>query len=73
MSPLRAFMPPVAPAPPDDVLLIEDLARKLRTSPRTIARLIRSGRFPYPELPRLDKKRRWSRVVVDRILASALR
>ena len=49
------------------------LAAKLRCSRDTIERRIRAGSFPYPELPRLDKKRRWSLRVVERIMSAALR
>jgi len=52
-----------------DVLFIDDLARQLRTSRRTIARLRRQRVFPIPELDSLDKRPRWSRVAVDRYLA----
>jgi hypothetical protein len=54
------------------VLLIEDMARLLHTSTRTIGRRLRSGSFPFPELPAIDTRHRWSRVVVERILASGL-
>jgi hypothetical protein len=56
----------------DEVLLIDDIARLLKTSPRTIARRIRAGSFPFPQLPRIDKRARWSRVVIERILAGGL-
>lgn len=42
------------------VCFIEDVARALHTSRRTIARLRSFHSFPIPELPRLDKRPRWS-------------
>jgi hypothetical protein len=65
------------PAPDDDVLLIADMARLLNTSTRTIARLIRSQRLPFPEMAKRSLSRRtthrWSRAVVQRILDSGLK
>lgn len=48
------------------VLLIEDLARILNTSVRTINKRRASRRFPFTELARIDRKARWSR---DAVLA----
>lgn len=39
--------------------LIDDVARFLKTSRRTIERLRRHGAFPIPELPSVDKRARW--------------
>ena len=47
----------------DDVPAIcfpEDVAKAWRTSRRTIDRLIRSRTMPIPELPSIDKRRRFS-------------
>jgi predicted DNA-binding transcriptional regulator AlpA len=52
-----------------DVLFIDDVARELRTSRTTIARLRRQRLFPIPELPSIDKRPRWSRAAVDQYLA----
>lgn len=51
------------------VLFIEDVARELRISRRSIERLRSERSFPIPELESLDKRPRWSRVAVDRYLA----
>lgn len=53
------------------ILLIEDLARVLNTSVRTLNRRRADARrrvstFPFSELPRIDRKPRWSR---DHVLA----
>jgi len=53
----------------DDVLFIDDVAAVLKTSRRTIARLRRQRVFPIPELPSIDKRPRWSRLVVEQYLA----
>lgn len=53
------------------VCFVEDVARILRTSRRTIDRLRRHGCFPVPELPSLDKRPRWAGADVERYLASA--
>lgn len=56
-----------------DVLFVDDLARLLRTSPRTIYRLIKAGAFPFAPLPyALDRKLRWSRAVVMATLAAGV-
>lgn len=49
------------------VLFIEDLARLLGTSARTIRKRMHSPRWPFSELPRIDRKPRWSR---DQVLAT---
>lgn len=58
-------------APIPDVCLIEDVARALKTSVRTIQRRRRFGAFPIPELPSIDKRPRWAGEDVRRFLASA--
>lgn len=45
----------------DEVLLIDDVARILKTSRRTIERQLRAGTFFIPELPKVDYRHRWSR------------
>jgi len=52
-----------------DVLFIDDIARVLKTSRRTISRLRRQRVFPIPELDSIDKRPRWSRIAVDKYLA----
>jgi hypothetical protein len=52
-----------------DVCLIDDVARILKTSVRTIKRRLRCGAFPIPELPSIDKKHRWSGESVRRYVA----
>lgn len=48
-----------------EVLLLDDVARLLRTSPRTIRRQMVAGTFPLAPLPwSVDRKTRWSREVV---------
>lgn len=50
-----------------EVCFIDDVARALRTSRRSIERLRRHGCFPIPEMPALDSKRpRWSGEAVRR-------
>lgn len=43
-----------------EVFFIEDVARALRTSRRTIERLRRYRCFPIPEIASIDKRPRWS-------------
>jgi hypothetical protein len=52
------------------VCLLEDLARILNTSRRTIERRRASGVFPIPELPSIDKRPRYSRDDVLKYLAN---
>lgn len=52
------------------VCFIDDVARILRSSRRTINRLRRARAFPIPELPSIDKRARWSGEAVRRFLAS---
>lgn len=42
------------------VCFMEDVARALRTSVRTIKRMRRFGSLPIPELPTIDRRPRWS-------------
>ena len=46
------------------VCFLDDLARILHISRRTIEKLRRHGAFPIRELPSLDKRPRWSGVAV---------
>jgi hypothetical protein len=48
------------------VCFIEDVARALRTSVRTVKRLRRYRAFPIPELPTIDRRPRWSGEAVRR-------
>lgn len=56
---------------PDEILFIDDVAQRLRMSVRTIKRRLRTRAFPIPELPRLDHRRRWSRITVENWIATA--
>lgn len=51
------------------VCFLEDLARILRTSRRTIDRMRSARVFPIRELPSIDKRPRWSGDDVRRYLA----
>jgi hypothetical protein len=50
------------------VCFIDDVARAIKTSRRTIERRRKHGAFPIPELPGVDKRPRWSREDVQRYL-----
>jgi hypothetical protein len=50
------------------VCFIDDVARILRTSRRTIDKLRRHRCFHIPELPAIDKRPRWSGEAVKRFL-----
>lgn len=50
------------------VCFLNDLARILRTSRRTLERMRRYGSLPIDELPALDKRPRWSGEAVRRFL-----
>ena len=64
--------PTVSPVQLDaDILFIDDLAQVLRTSKTTIERRRRDGSLPFPELPAIDKRPRWSRLVVEEFLSSS--
>lgn len=52
------------------VCLLDDMARILKTSRRTIEKLRRTRTFPIPELPSFDKRPRWSGDVVRQYLAT---
>jgi hypothetical protein len=56
---------------PPQILFIGDVAALLRVSRSTIERRRREGTFPIPELPGLDCRPRWSRIAVERFLASS--
>jgi hypothetical protein len=49
------------------VLLVDDLARLLGTSTKTVQRRRTARTLPFTELPALDRKPRWSR---DQVLAT---
>lgn len=51
------------------VCFLDDVARILRTSRRTIEKLRRARMFPIPELPSIDKRPRWSGEDVRRFVA----
>jgi hypothetical protein len=52
-----------------DVLFIEDLAHLLRASRTTIERRRKDRSLPFPELPAIDKRPRWSRRVVEDLMS----
>ena len=54
-----------------DVLFIDDLAHLLRASRTTIERRRKDRSLPFPELPAIDKRPRWSRRVVEDVLSSS--
>lgn len=62
-----------APTEPGNVLLLDDLCRVLKTSPRTVRRRLDAGVFPIPTLPGIDKKLRWSAQAVRRFLETGRR
>lgn len=45
---------------PGVLYFIDDVARFLKTSRRTVEKLRRHGACPIPELPSIDKRARWS-------------
>lgn len=51
------------------VCFLDDLARILRTSRRTIEKMRRARVFPIRELPSLDRRPRWSGEDVRKYLA----
>lgn len=51
------------------VVFIAELAVLLDTSTRTILRQLRTGTFFIPEMPAVDRRHRWSREVVYRVIA----
>lgn len=53
------------------VCFIDDVARILRTSRRTIEKLRRHRCFPIPELKSLDKRPRWSGAAVQRFITDS--
>lgn len=55
------------------VCFLDDVARILRTSRRTIEKLRRTNRFPIRELDSIDKRPRWARADVLRYLTSGQR
>jgi hypothetical protein len=50
------------------VCFLEDLSRILRVSRRTLDRRRRHGALPIRELPRIDKRPRWSGAEVQKFL-----
>ncbi len=48
-----------------DVLFIDDLARALRTSTRTIRRRLRAGAELPPQMRKVDNRHRWLQKTVD--------
>lgn len=52
------------------VCFIDDLARALRTSRRSIERRLAVGTFPIRPLPSIDSRRRWSGEDVRQFIAN---
>lgn len=52
-----------------DVMLIDEVARALKITPKQIRRLERRGAFPIPRLPKLDRHPRYARCLVERFAA----
>lgn len=53
-------------ADPTDLMLIDEVARALKITPKQIRRLERRGAFPIPRLPKLDRHPRYARRLVER-------
>jgi hypothetical protein len=53
------------------MLFVDDLARVLRMSRRSIERMRRQRVFPIPEIHSLDSRPRWSRTAVEHFLATS--
>jgi MerR HTH family regulatory protein len=49
-----------------DVMLIDEVAKVLKITPKQIRRLERRGAFPIPRLPKLDRHPRYPRALVER-------
>ena len=49
-----------------DVMLIDEVARALKITPKQIRRLEQRGAFPIPRLPKLDRHPRYARRLVER-------
>jgi hypothetical protein len=56
-------------ADPADVMLIDEVARALKITPKQIRRLEQRGAFPIPRLPKLDRHARYARCLVERFAA----
>jgi len=54
-----------------NVCFIDDVARALRTSRRSIQRRLAVGTFPIPTLPSVDSRRRWAGEDVRQFIARA--
>ncbi len=52
------------------VCFVEDVCDALRLSRRSFERLLRHGAFPVPELPRMDRRHRWSGAAVQAFIES---
>jgi MerR-like DNA binding protein len=55
-----------------DVMLIDEVARALKITPKQIRRLERRGAFPIPRLPKLDRHPRYARPLVERFVSGEL-
>ena len=54
------------------VMLIDEVARALKITPKQIRRLEQRGAFPIPRLPKLDRHPRYARRLVERFVAGDL-
>jgi hypothetical protein len=59
-------------AGPTDVMLIDEVARALKITPKQIRRLERRGAFPIPRLQKLDRHPRYARCLVERFASGEL-
>jgi len=55
-----------------EVMLIDEVARALKITPKQIRRLERRGAFPIPRLPKLDRHPRYARPLVERFVSGEL-
>jgi len=61
----------MSPTDVPDVCFLEDVARALRCSTKTIRRRLAVGTFPIPSLPSIDSRRRWAGEDVRQFIARA--
>lgn len=54
--------PPAAELPPALLMTVDDLARELRTSPKTIRRMDAAGRLP--RAVKIGRAKRWPRATI---------
>ena len=57
---------------PTDVMLIDEVARALKITPKQIRRLEQRGAFPIPRLAKLDRHPRYARRLVERFASGEM-